>query len=579
MTGIAIFEDLTKMDKWLLDQAREVLADEDKTYVVVVEPDWIDMNDYTEHLDAVLTEFRSNTCYKNADIIQLGDFNAHNFDWCPTKPSTSQGKILRLFSESVQLYQITEKPTRPKSATCLDLIFVDNLNLVKELEILPELASTCDHNVLKLNLNLLQPTVTQHDKTMYEYRNANWSEFRSKLADINWMNLISGMSLDDGAVVIEKMISQIADSIIPHKSVTVKSSDCPWFNDRLRELLKRKHELYRAHCKFNTASTAAKSRNVSKEFDRACKLVKKEYYQKLSREMNCSSKSWWRLVKNTLNKGKRSSIPPLLDANSNEQLTDPKQKAELLNQHFAAVCSMPITEANDVPTVIPTQSKFAMSSFTVLETEVFELLAKVDCNKASAPGLSARIVREAAPIISPIITYLFNESLKQELFPQKWKTGYVTAIFKSGNPHEVNNYRPITLLPIISKVFERLIYRKVYGYLTKYQLLSANQSGFRHGDSTVNQLIAIVHEILLAFDKSERVLSVFFDFQKAFDTVWHKGLLTKLKAKGIPQSLVNWFDSYLHGRDIITTVDGFVSSKRNVNRGVPQGSVLGPYYF
>ncbi|CAF1430692.1 unnamed protein product [Didymodactylos carnosus] len=448
---------------------------------------------------------------------------------------------------------------------------------LEKIEVLPELCCICDHNVVKFSINIAQLPVTQYSRKIYDYRRANWDVFRDKLAELDWYELVEDGGLDNSVLLVEKMILWIADFVVPHKIIVVKSNDRPWFNENLRELLKKKYELYKIDCRFKTTSSAANSRRASHDFEKACKAAKKEYYLKLSAEMNSSSKLWWRQVKNTLNKINNISIPPLFDSSSKELMIDPGKKAEPLNKYFAMVCSMPLNEVNDVPLVVPTSSKFSMTKFHIFES--VGLLCRIDCSRASAPGLSARIVREAAPVITPMITYLFNQSLEQEQFSKTWKLGYITSIFKSGDPHEVNNYRPITLLPVLSKILERLIHRKVYGYLTNYNLLSTNQSGFRHGDSTINQLIAIVHEILLAFDNSERVLSVFLDFRKAFDTVWHKGLLVKLKAKGLPPSLVNWFGSYLSNREIVTTVDGITSSARIVDRRVPQGSVLRPLLF
>ncbi|CAF4642543.1 unnamed protein product, partial [Didymodactylos carnosus] len=121
-----------------------------------------------------------------------------------------------------------------------------------------------------------------------------WDVFRDKLAELDWYELVEDGGLDNSVLLVEKMILWIADFVVPHKIIVVKSNDRPWFNENLPELLKEKHELYKIDCRFKTTSSAANSRRASHDFEKACKAAKKEYFLKLSAEMNSSSKLWWR---------------------------------------------------------------------------------------------------------------------------------------------------------------------------------------------------------------------------------------------------------------------------------------------
>ena len=152
---------------------------------------------------------------------------------------------------------------------------------------------------------------------------------------------------------------------------------------------------------------------------------------------------------------------------------------------------------------------------------------------------------------------------------------------KKNDKKLLTNYRPISLLSVCSKIFEKLIFNNIYNHLISDNLITSNQSGFRPGDSTTNQLLYIVHEIHSSFDHnmSREVRHVFLDISKAFDKVWHEGLLFKLKQNGISGSLLTLFHSYLEGRNQRVILNGQESKWGIIKAGVPQGSVLGPLLF
>ena len=162
-----------------------------------------------------------------------------------------------------------------------------------------------------------------------------------------------------------------------------------------------------------------------------------------------------------------------------------------------------------------------------------------------------------------------------------WKLANVTPIFKKGDKQLIKNYRPISLLPICGKILEKLIFNQLYSYLNTNNLITKNQSGFRPGDSTTNQLLYLIDEIHQAFDCTEslEVRAVFLDISKAFDKVWHEGLLFKLQQNGISGSLLNLFQNYLNDRKQRVVLNGSSSEYTGIESGVPQGSILGPLLF
>ena len=182
-------------------------------------------------------------------------------------------------------------------------------------------------------------------------------------------------------------------------------------------------------------------------------------------------------------------------------------------------------------------------------------------------------------MISKPLSKIFQKSLDQGIYPASWKLANVTALHKKGSIYECNNYRPISLLPCVSKICEKLVFNQIYTYLIRNNLINANQSGFRPGDSTVRQLTAICHRIGQSLDNGDELLAVFLDFKKAFDKVWHKGLTYKLDNIGIRGSLLKWLTNYLSNRQQCVVIQGRKSSYKYIHAGVPQGSVLGPLLF
>ena len=179
------------------------------------------------------------------------------------------------------------------------------------------------------------------------------------------------------------------------------------------------------------------------------------------------------------------------------------------------------------------------------------------------------------------LNIIFNECLTHGSFPDIWKKGNIIPVHKKYEKNLVKNYRPISLLPVCSKIFERLIFNSIYNYITINKLLSPLQSGFKPGDSCTNQLLSITHTIYSSFDhyNSLEVRGVFLDMSKAFDKVWHEGLIYKMKCFGISGNLLNLLSSFLHNRKQRVILNGQISEWEYVKAGVPQGSILGPLLF
>ena len=285
-----------------------------------------------------------------------------------------------------------------------------------------------------------------------------------------------------------------------------------------------------------------------------------------------SSKNWWRYLREASGQKKEPQMPPLVV--NNKIITDSKEKADTFNNYFASQATLDrskIWHPGEPPAC----------NTTITDLHVTEqLLSTLDTSKATGPdGIGNRLLKEAAPSISHILAKLFNISLNRESYPDTWKLAHVIPLCKKDDRSSPSNYRPVSLLPCISKVLEKVVFNHVHQYLQANNLLTSKQSGFTPGDSTVNQLIHVCHKLYSAFDDSDEVQAVFLDFSKAFDSVWHEGLIYKLGKMGIKGKLLLWFKSYLSDRKQKVVINGETSDIKAMECGVPQGSVLGPLLF
>ena len=169
------------------------------------------------------------------------------------------------------------------------------------------------------------------------------------------------------------------------------------------------------------------------------------------------------------------------------------------------------------------------------------------------------------------LSLLFNLSLSKSEFPTQWKTASVMPLFKKGDKSSISNYRPISLLSAVGKVFERIVLKEVFDNLISNNLLYKFQSGFIPGHSTVHQLMEIYYRLCMSLDDHCFTTLILFDISKAFDRVWHTGLLLKLKAYGVEGKLLKWFESYISSRKQCVFINNSKSPLVNTNAGVPQG--------
>ena len=232
----------------------------------------------------------------------------------------------------------------------------------------------------------------------------------------------------------------------------------------------------------------------------------------------------------------------------NKFVTDFKEKAELFNSHFATQCSL-ISNSSKLPSHIKylTDNRLSLASFS--HDKIAKVIQNLDPNKAHGhDNISIRMVKICGPSIYKPLEIIFNQCLETGVFPSEWKKGNIVPIHKKGDKQMLQNYRPVSLLPICGKILERLMFNEMFEFFIENKLISSSQSGFKPGDSCINQLLSITHEIYSSFDEGLEVRSVFLDISKAFDKVWYDGIIFNLTQNGMPGDLLNFWRDFLNER-------------------------------
>ena len=321
-----------------------------------------------------------------------------------------------------------------------------------------------------------------------------------------------------------------------------------------------------------------KTRNKVIELLRSAKA---NYFNKICqdiKENKFSSKDWWKLINKISGFTHNPKDINVISTDKDTLIYDNTEKANILNEFF---CSQ--STIDDSNNQLPSTQSFPdtiLSNINITEEDIKDAIKCLKIDKASGPDkISPRMIKEGCNELCIPFCMLFNLSLKEKIFPDQWKIANIIPVFKKNDPKMVSNYRPIALLSVISKIFEKCIYKYIYNHTVSNSILSNHQSGFQKGDSTVNQLLYLANELSIALDEGKEVRLVFFDISKAFDRVWHKGLLFKLKNVGITGNLLEWVGSYLFQRKQKVVLNGQESLILDINAGVPQGSILGPLFF
>ena len=320
---------------------------------------------------------------------------------------------------------------------------------------------------------------------------------------------------------------------------------------------------------------------VRNKVDYTLRNLKSEYYTRKIEENKNNLKNTWKVLKQVVNKGGKSSSIDKLKIKETE-IVDKQKISEEMNNYFASIginLARNIPDGTTNPIDFVKQSNSIFKFKRIVSTQVHNLIMKAVNGKATGIDLVPNnLLKVASPVISPHLSEIFNQCIEYGIFPDDLKIGKVVPIFKSGKRDDPGNYRPISILSAFARIFEKLLYEQLHKYFEDNNILGDKQWGFRPIHSTIHALQKSINNWLLNIDKGKTNAVIFLYLKKAFDTVDHDILIKKLSYYGLNGKELSLLQSYLSNRSQCCSVNGKVSNSSSVSCGVPQGSILGPLY-
>lgn len=437
--------------------------------------------------------------------------------------------------------------------------------------------------------NTQKQAITQY----YDYSNKKIDSFVADLASLSDTDKF-GTTFSDFHMLFNSTIDKHFKLDKPRVSKRNNRVN-PWITDSIVTSINTKCTLYKKWAKTKSRKLPGGDPglyNKYSDYRRSLKnlinFAKADHYGKKIIEHQGDMKKTWTLINEIRGKSKPQMKPLFII--DNQKITNRRIIANKFNDYFVSLApnlnkSLLLYETGHVGiegvvSFTDYMGKSVTNSIYLADCsseEIQKIIAELVNGKSS--DIPIRVIKRSSKIISPLLEKHFNHLMKSGVFPDELKLGKITPIFKKDNDELLENYRPVSTLPIFGKIFEKIIYERLYNFFMSQNVINSNQFGFRRGHSTSHALNYSVDHIQKALKAKKHVLGIFIDLSKAFDTIDHKKLLVKLERYGIRGSAFKLIASYLTNRNQYIETLGEKSDLLPVEYGVPQGSVLGPLLF
>ena len=476
---------------------------------------------YCQSLHLTLTNIDDTSPFSS---VLIGDFNARCTNWWTADIDSKAGKELDSLTSTAGYTQLIDKPTHFFSGgcSCIDLIFCNKPELISEYGIDHSLFQTCHHNLIFGKINAKIPVPPAYSREVWDYKNANAEGIQKSISRFNWKKAFENLSINEKVDLLNATLLNIFRNYIPNKIVKCSYRDPPWLTKLIKSKLKDRSKITKEFYRKGQDPTVFTELNkISSECSNLITNAKMGYIQKKSNALNDKNtdpKVYWTILNNFLNNIKIPSIPPILA--SGKTITNIVEKANLCNNFFASQCTL-LENTSKLPLLLMKTDK-RLNTISFKDSDITSIIKSLKPTKAhGADNISIRMIQLCGDSITLPLTLIFKFSLRNGIFPATWKMANIIPVHKKEEKHIVKNYRPISLLPIFAKIFERLLFNSLFIHFHDNDLFTKCQSGFMPGDSCISQLLSIVHEIQSSFDCNPPVdtRAIFLDISKAFNKV------------------------------------------------------------
>ena len=510
-----------------------------------------DFEDLERQLQQVYAKFPT------ASTVICGDLNCDLL-----KAGNDSGRRrLEEFLHDYSLYQSVSSSTYA-SGSLLDVFIVQRRDNVSDCRTFH--CNYSPHDFIRASINIprarRKPTITRSrclnridlEAFLYDLQTADWcAVFSSGTVRDKWSSFMS-------------MFLPIIDAHAPLREIRIRNPTAPPVSDQTRSLMAQRRATLR-----QAGRAAPEYRDLNRAVRSAIRRDTRISISSRIREQGAHTV--WRNLRAVI--GKKGGA----------QKVEPQVTAEVLNSHFVSVgprVAAGIAAGGARPAIpcrLPRVGACSLILSPIDLASLYHTIASMRNSPAHAgDGICIRVIKTVLPAIGDVILHIVNSSLTLSEFPDSWKHSIIRPIHKTGDPTDPSNFRPIAIIPVISKVVERVVQKQLYSYLSDNHLLSPSQHGFRPRHSTETALLTITDHLLSATDSGEISLLCLLDLSKAFDVINHDLLLNKLQLHGVDLA---WFHSYLHGHTQSVTSGAATSRPLANSMGVFQGSALGPLLF
>ena len=417
---------------------------------------------------------------------------------------------------------------------------------------------------------------------MNKIEHVNYGKLKENLSKIDW-NII--YQLDDVEAATKRFINIVTTEtkkctkVINIKHKKRKS----WITNGLITSINHRDRMYQQVQRYPENRIIKENYTTYRNtVNNLIKKTKIDYFKRKIESNKKNSKNLWDTVKEICSSNKsQDNIRTICD--EGQIIDDMKSITNRFNNHYTTVGKKLADKITPVPNYNNPYIQNTPSSMFLTATnplEVKDTILSLKNGKAvGIDGIKAELLKLMSTVISEPLAYIINKCFEKGHYPTAFKTSVVVPIYKNGDRHQIINFRPISLITAYSKIFEKVLKKRLCDYLNKFKIISNKQYGFREGISTQDAILHLTTKMYLAVDSNKPSLCVFIDLAKAFDTVSHTLLLDSLNNIGIRGITLNLFESYLSNRYQCVKINGYLSNLRRVEYGVPQGTVLGPVLF